>query len=263
MNIIGRELKSSIRGLFFWGLGIIFVVADGMIEYKGFQNSGNAIGSLLDAMPESVQIIFGMDHLDIGNVLGYYLVLFNYLVILCAVHAIMLGSSLIAKEERDKTAEFLLAKPISRNKIVLYKLAAGVIQLLMINLIVFGASIIGIVSYEEGHTDSLVMVMLGLLIVQSIFMAAGSAIAAVCRNPKLSIGLSAGVLLILYMASILMSLYEKLKFLRYVTPFEYINTHNLIEGEGFAGSLTGVACAVKAELLVITFREYRRRDMKL
>jgi ABC-2 type transport system permease protein len=263
MYMIQRELKSNLKSLFFWSLGILFIVGDGIVEYDGFQKSGNAIGSIIEAMPESLQVILNMDQLDITDILGYYTVFFAYLVILCAVHAVMLGSSIIAKEERDKTAEFLLAKPISRERIILFKLVAGLIQLLIINAVAWISTFIGISFYEEGNGMEIAFLMIGLFLVQSIFLLIGTAIAAVCREPKMTMSLSAGVLLILYIASVLGSLYSRLDFLQYFTPFAYIDAHQLINGEGFDGRFIGIAITIMAALFTITLRGYLRRDMNL
>ena len=263
MYMVLRELKSNLKSLFFWSLGILFIVGDGIVEYEGFQKSGNAISSIIGAMPESLQIILNMDGLDITDILDYYTVFFAYLVIRCAVHSVMLGSSIIAKEERDKTAEFLLAKPISREKIILLKLVAGIIQLSMINAIAWISTFIGISFYEEGKGMEIALLMMGLYLVQSIFLLIGTAIAAVCRSPKITMSLSAGVLLILYIASIMRSLYSGLDFLHYLTPFAYIDAHQLINGEGFDGLLIGIAIIVMAALFTITLRGYSRRDMTL
>lgn len=263
MYMVLRELKSNLKSLIFWSLGILFIVGDGIVEYEGFQKSGNAIGAIVEAMPESLQVILNMDQLDITDILGYYTVFFAYLVILCAVHSVMLGSSIIAKEERDKTAEFLLAKPISRERIILFKLVAGLIQLLIINAVAWISTFIGISFYEEGQGMEIAFLMIGLFLVQSIFLLIGTAIAAVCREPKMTMSLSAGVLLILYIASVLGSLYSRLDFLQYFTPFAYIDAHQLINGEGFDGRFIGIAITIMAALFTITLRGYLRRDMNL
>ena len=51
---------------------------------------------------------------------------------MATVHAAMLGADIISKEERDKTAEFLFVKPISRNKIIISKLLGSFSQYLNI-----------------------------------------------------------------------------------------------------------------------------------
>jgi len=58
------------------------------------------------------------------------------------IHASMIGAAIISKEERDKTTEFLFAKPVSRNEIITAKLFSGFANILIFNLITTTSSII-------------------------------------------------------------------------------------------------------------------------
>lgn len=64
----------------------------------------------------------------------------------------MLGSGIISKEERDKTAEFLLVKPVSRAHIMTAKLLAA-LTLLAVFFLVTYASAYGILSYYTKDTS--------------------------------------------------------------------------------------------------------------
>ncbi|MFA5881807.1 MAG: ABC transporter permease subunit, partial [Eubacteriales bacterium] len=75
--------------------------------------------------------------------------LFLYLVVMATIHAAMLGANIIAKEERDKTAEFLLAKPVSRNEIITVKLGAGLTNILIFNAVTLLSSLV-IVGHYSG-----------------------------------------------------------------------------------------------------------------
>ncbi len=55
--------------------------------------------------------------------LGFYATYFVYYVpLIGGIYAYYLGGRLLANEEQDKTAEFLLSRPLSRNAIVGTKL---------------------------------------------------------------------------------------------------------------------------------------------
>ena len=62
--------------------------------------------------------LLGFSDLDLSKVSGYYGMLFIYLLLMATIHAAMLGATIIAKEERDKTSEFLFVKPVSRSKVI-------------------------------------------------------------------------------------------------------------------------------------------------
>ncbi|HQD53175.1 MAG TPA: ABC transporter permease subunit [Bacillota bacterium] len=52
------------------------------------------------------------------------------------IYAAILGSGIMAKEEEEKTIEFLLARPVSRSQIITGKLFTLLIYLLFLNLLI-------------------------------------------------------------------------------------------------------------------------------
>ena len=132
MNIFIVEMKAYRKALIIWVFGIIFMVVAGMGKYVALSNSSQSINDLFAQMPKSMQTLFGISSFDLSKASGYYGMLFLYLALMATIHAAMLGANIISKEERDKTAEFLLSKPISRNKIITAKLAAAIMNILKI-----------------------------------------------------------------------------------------------------------------------------------
>lgn len=60
---------------------------------------------------------FGMDRISFGTLIGFYAVeCGNILGIGGAFFAAMIAINALAKEEKERTAEFLLTQPVSRTK---------------------------------------------------------------------------------------------------------------------------------------------------
>ena len=134
MNVFIVEMKAHRNVLIIWAVGIIFMVVAGMGKYVALSSSGQSMNDLFAQMPKSMQTLFGIGSFDLSKASGYYGMLFLYLALMATIHAIMLGANIISKEERDKTAEFLFSKPISRNKIITAKLAAAFMNILIFNI---------------------------------------------------------------------------------------------------------------------------------
>ena len=84
------------------------------------------LSELMSQFPRSIQVITGISGFDLGTVSGYFGVMFLYIALLGTIHALLLGSNIIAKEERDKTSEFLFTKPISRSRVINGKIVSRV-----------------------------------------------------------------------------------------------------------------------------------------
>lgn len=141
MNIFVREMKANRKSLIIWCIGVILMVAAGMTKYEVVSSSGQYMNDIISSMPKSLQVMFGIASFDLSKASGFYGVIFSYLVLMAAIHASMLGSNIISKEERDKTAEFLMVKPVSRNKVVTSKLLAAFLNIVIFNAITLISSI--------------------------------------------------------------------------------------------------------------------------
>jgi len=265
MNVFIVEMKAHRKGLIIWVLSIIFMVVAGMAKYVALSSSGQSMNELFSQMPKSMQTIFGIAGFDVSKASGYYGMLFLYLAIMATIHAVMLGADIISKEERDKTAEFLLSKPISRNKIITSKLLAALVNIVIFNIITLVSSIVVVAKYSKGEsvTGDIIILMGGMFVLQLIFMFIGTAIAAACKNPKTATSVSTAVLLITYILSMTIDLSGKIDNLKYFTPFKYFEAKNLMFGGGFQLSFVVLSIVIILIMLKITYVFYRKRDLSI
>ena len=84
---------------------------------------------------------FGMDRLNFGDVMGFYAIeCGNILSIGGGFFAALLGINVLAKEEKERTAEFLLTHPVRRRTVIFQKLAAILFELLLMNVFIMAVS---------------------------------------------------------------------------------------------------------------------------
>ena len=263
MNIFLREMKANRLSLILWCVGVLFMVATGMGKYTSLSDTGTSLNALMADMPKSLQAIMGTNSLDLSSVIGYYGLLYLYLVVMAGIHASMLGANIISKEERDKTVEFLLVKPISRSQMITSKLLAAFVNIVMFNVITFILSIVMVQQYAGGEevVGDISMMMLGMLILQLIFLVIGTAIAAVHKNSKKAATLSTGILLVTFILSIAVNMNSKLENLKYFTPFKYFEASRLMS-EGFEVVYIILSILLIILLTVVTYIFYAKRDVR-
>lgn len=265
MNIYLKELKSHRKAIIFWSIGVFLMVASGMTKYDAYSKSGQSINDLLVDMPKSLRAVLGFSDFDLSKASGYYGILFLYLLLMATIHAAMLGATIIAKEERDKTSEFLFVKPISRNKIITAKLLAAFTNIVIFNLATFASSIIILGKYSDSEAVSgeIAILMAAMFFLQVLFMVIGSALAAVKRKPKSAPSLATGILLLTYMLSIVIDLNEDMEGLKYLTPFKYFEAKNVMYGGGFEAVFVILSVVLIAALSVVTYVFYKKRDLNV
>jgi len=262
LNIYLRELKAHRRALIIWSVCMLFLVAAGMGKYSAQLGTGVSINDLMQTMPEALQKFFGLGVLDLSVAIEYFGVLFTYIALVAAVHAAMLGAGMISKEERDKTAEFLMAKPVSRTRVLNAKLAAALTNVLALNLVTAAGSF-GIMNYySQGapYASQLAKMMAALFAVQVFFLASGFFFASL--SGRYASGAATGLLLILFVIFVITDIFGKTDALRYVTPFKYFDAKVIMTGQ-YENIYTVLTVLGVAGFTGFAYYFYRRRDLRM
>lgn len=263
MNIVKRELKAHRKSLIIWCIGVLAMVAAGMSKYAGLSTSGQSMNDLLEQMPKALQAIMGLGTLDISTPTGYYGILYIYLLLMATIHAVMLGATIISKEERDKTSEFLFVKPVSRKQIIFSKLVAAFINIVIFNLVTLFSSILIVGNYSDGESisEDILITMAGMFLLQVLFLVIGSAIASIYKKPKKAASFSTGILLLTFVLSVIIDLNEKMEVLKFFTPFKYFEAKNVMFGAGLDTFYIFLSLILITILAGITFTFYSKKDL--
>ena len=263
MNMIWRELKANRKALIIWSICMIFGVASGMAKYTAY-SAGGQNADIFKEMPFSLKALLGIGSFEVTLMSGYFAMLFLYIEIAAAVHAVLLGSNIIAKEERDKTTEFLICKPVSRTAIISSKLLAAFINILIVNIVTLVSSIFMVAAYNKGADISgeIGMFMLSLFIVQLIFLSLGAMLAALLRNPKASGSLAAGIMMAAFVIAKVTDL-TSLNFLNLLSPFKYFNYTDIVAGKGLNYSIVILSLLLSVVFFALTYFFYRNRDLNV
>ncbi|RSK26049.1 ABC transporter [Bacillus sp. HMF5848] len=263
MNLFIKELKSHIKSLVLWCIGLLVFIAAGMGKYAGLATDDQSLNELILSMPKSLQAIMGAGSLDLTIAIDYYGVLFLYIAIMVTVHAAMLGASIIAKEERDKTVEFLLVKPITRTNIVTAKLLAALFNVMVMTATTYIVSIVMVQMYanDQPFLRDITILTIGLFLLQLLFLTIGAALAATKRNTKSAPALATAILLLSFILSIAIDMNSKLAALKYITPFKYFDAKNMLHGGGIEPTFIGISVVIISILIVLTYYSFQKRDM--
>jgi ABC-2 type transport system permease protein len=264
MNLFWREIKSQRKALIIWCIGALVLVASGMSKYSVYSTSGQSMNEIMSKMPKSLQVLLGFDSFDLSTADGYFGFLFIYLVLMATIHAALIGSAIIAKEERDRTSEFLVVKPISRSTIITSKLLAALMNVFLLNIATLISSIVIVDYYAKGesHPNNIVILMAGMFMLQLIFMLLGSAIGAFLNSPKSAPSITAIILFAAYLLSMFIDLNNKLEYLLYLTPFKYFEAKNILVGNGFAPIFIILSFVIIVVQLRVTYHFYQKRDLR-
>ena len=115
----------------------------------------------------------------------------------------------------------------------------------------------------EAINGDIALTMVGMFILQILFMVIGSALAAVKRNPKTAASLATGILLFTYLLSIAIDLNENIEVLKYITPFKYFEAKIVMYGGGLDIVYVLISVVVIAVLTFVTYVFFNKRDLNV
>jgi ABC-2 type transport system permease protein len=264
MNVLLRELKANRKSLIIWCICMFLGVASGMGKYEVYSAGGQNV-DIFNKMPFSIRALLGIGSFDVTKMSGYFAMLFLYIEITAAIHAVLLGSNIIAKEERDKTTEFLMVKPLSRTTIITSKLLAALLNSLILNIVTLVSSVIMVAAYNKGADISreIEVFMLSMFVVQLIYLSLGAACASLIKNPKVSGSLSVGVMMTSFIISKITDLTDRLNFLNVFSPFKYFNYYSIVESNNLNFGIVILSLLLIVVFLSSTYFFYQNRDLSI
>jgi len=262
MNIFVRELKANFKSLIIWGVIVVLIIVEALIEFSAFAGNPEML-AILDSMPQALLDAFSMQAFNLTTVSGLFGIMFTYLSLILAIAAAMWGSDIISKEERDKTVEFSLTLPVTRSKMVTAKALAALVNCICLLLITWGASIVFSAKYNPGSDFSsfLVLEMKAVFVLQLIFLALGIFLGCAMKHYKRASSIAVSLLLGTFFLSILSGLSEDLDFLKYFTPFKYFNPATMLHESRIDVTFVWLSVGIIAVLIVGAYVTYSRRDL--
>jgi ABC-2 type transport system permease protein len=263
MNMYFHELKSYIKSFLIWSGGMFFLIIAGLGKYYAGASSDSGMNELMKQMPKSLQNLFGVGIFDLNKVIEYFGVMFLYILIMVASHAVMLGSGVISKEERDRTIEFLLVKPVSRFSVIKWKLLAATTICFAFTVTTFLSAVLSFSLYsKELYVPQLLALCGCMFIIQIAFMAVGSYFASLLGNHKKSSAAALSVMMGMFFLSILVDIFEQVEWLRFFTFFQYADAKDILK-LGWSPVYPIISIIITGILIIFTFRQYQRRDLRL
>lgn len=260
MTLFFHEIKRNRLSLIIWTSVISFMLAVCVFIYPEMKGQMNEMTDMFADMGAFTSA-FGMDELNFGEFMGYFGVeCGNVLGLGGALFAAILGISALAKEEKDKTAEFLLTHPVSRIRITVSKLASVLAQIFILNFCVAAVTLLSVAAVGEGaDVGKMLLLFLAYFLLQIEIGCVTFGISAFMSSGSLGIGLGVGIMT--YFINIISNLTDSLEFLKYITPFAYTEGGYIINNTAFEWKYMLSGAAITAVCLAAGFIKYSRKDI--
>lgn len=263
MNIYTQELKMNMRSVITWSVAVFLIVAVVMSIYPAFAQDADLMTNMLDQFPPQLLMAFGMTDMDMGSPLGFFAFLFMFCQIFLGLQAANYGISLVSVEERELTADFLLAKPVSRVKILTKKFLAALTSMAVTEVVLWIASFVFINAFKgDKAVDSkaLIVLLLSVAVFQLVFLTVGVLLSMLVRRVRTVTPFSMALVFGTYVLSTFGSMLGE-DTLEIISPFRHFDPNYIVSNAAFEMPLALLSVAFIAISVVGSYWLYQRRDI--
>ncbi|MCQ5365964.1 ABC transporter permease [Anoxybacillus salavatliensis] len=259
-----REWKRNAKSLMIWSIvlgGLVFLT---LSIFPQFAEQQKEVTKLLQSLPPAMIKAFGMDQLSIGDLTGYYGVrVYMMTTLLGSVYAAMLAANIVAKEENDKTIEFLLAKPVTRGEILTNKWLVVVVNILILNVVSLLVSLIGFQMAKEYDVSlkAIYLLTLATVFLHFTFASIAFLLSTMMRKTRNASSFALGLVFVTYFMNMMSSISEDLSFLKYVSPFKYVDAAPIIYDLQIDPLYTSLMIAIIISSIVAAYAIYQKKDI--
>lgn len=263
MNIYRRELAVNRQSMLIWfvilaGLGILVIAF-----FPTVAKQAESIQKLMAGLPKGIMAAFGLGGVSITDILGYYATKqYTTLTLFGSIYAIMLASGILSKEEGEKTIEFLLSKPVSRSEIISAKLLSIVTLVAVFNILI---TIVMYISLETVKTATysirvFLLFSLAAFLLHLTFASLGFLASVLIRHSQKVLPFSLGLVLLTYFLSIVSALSTKLDFLKYISPFKYVDAVDILTGHRIKPEYLVLMLLINLLAVALSYYFYQHKD---
>jgi len=264
-NLFLKEFRRNALSLVIWMIIITLFISVTMAVYPVFVENQSKIIGMMSLIPSGLLQFKGISNFnDFLSVLGFYSVNnIIYMMVLGSIYAIVLSSGILLKEEYNKTAEYLLTRPLTRSEIFISKLAVFTLNVFLLNLVTSLAGFISLELVKDGSFSIRAFLILSLytLLLNILFGTIGLFLSTLVKRAKPITTFTIGLVLIFYFIFTLSKITEGIAKIGYLSPFRYVNTDAV--NSAYTIDLWHLAYFIGISLLLtwLSYRIYIRKDI--
>ena len=263
INIFRQEFKMHLRSVITWSVAVAVLLLVYISMFSSFADQAELMNEMMANFPEQLLTAFGIKGVNLATILGFFSFVFLFVQLCLAIQAANYGFSLVSVEEREWTADFLLAKPVGRGKILTSKLLAALCGLAVTDVVVWISSFAFISLFKGDKTydaGSLMVLLVSIVPFQLFFLSVGLVISLLVKRIRSVTPYAMALGFGMYVLSVFGDLLGE-NTLEKLTPFKHFEPNYILQNGTWDIPLVLISVVVVVIAVVGSYVLYRRRDI--
>ena len=258
-----RELKINLKTLILYTVilsvtfSFIFLIYPSIIT----DEAKIMLDEMVKTMPAEMMASFNMDIIGLDDAYGWFKTEgYVFLVLIGAVYSAMLGSTILIKEENDKTIEFLYSKPINRSQILTSKILCGIINIFVFTLVVTFFNYLTLKTSESFELKEFFMISVPAILIYYLFFFTMLFVSTLFKKTKKSMSAGIAFVFISYGMQLIGGISKDIEILKEISYFEFASARYIILNEAldFKYIIAGIFSIVI--FILLTYYRYNKKE---
>ena len=258
-----RELKVNLKTLILYTIILSVTFSFIFLIYPSIVTDETKVmlDEMVKTMPAEMMQSFNMDIIAMDDAYGWFKTEgYIFLVLIGAVYSAILGSTILVKEENDKTIEFLYSKPINRKQIVTSKILCGIINIFIFTLIVTFFNYLTLTSSESFEIKEFLMISIPTILIYYLFFFTMLFISVLLKKTKKSMNTGIAFVFVSYGMQLIGGISEEIKILKEISYFEFASARYIILNNALDMKYVISGIVTILILILLTYYRYDKKE---
>ncbi len=266
MNVLLLELRNLRRSAVTWTIAVGCVIFAMLAFFPSLQTESmqSLASAKLEGVDPALLAALGLEQLpDFTKITDFFGYVLQFIVLAVMVFATQQAVNLLVKEETDGTIEYLYAKPVSRREIFFQKVFALLLLFTLMLAIFSVITVFGYLSFSDFNFTEAVResatFFSAITFVGLVFMSIGILLSSLIRSAKSALSATISIVFGTFVLGVLSAVVNKLDFLIYASPMDWIKTQKLLS-EGIRAPEWIIGVVVVAGCITAACLRYNKKD---
>ena len=258
-----REFKINLKSLILWTgiLLAIYILIFAIYPSLITEETKIVLEQMLNSMPQEMLESFNMDIVGIESAYGWFKTEgYIFLTIIGGLYAAILGSTILLKEESDKTIEFLYSKPVSRVKIITSKILCGIVNILIFTFAVTIVNGIALSGIEDFRIKEYLMISIIPILLYYMLFFIMLFVSTFFKKTKKAMTIGIGLVFISYFMQIIGNMGEKIEIIKNISLFEFVSSRYIILNNSLDIKYLLLGIAIIIVTTIGTYHRYNHKE---
>jgi len=262
--MLKRELKVNLKAFLLWSVILMSLYLLIFLVYPTIIASDTMadLDAMIEMFPPELLKAFNMDISSITTAYGWLKTEgFVFILLVTGCYSAILGSTILLKEESDKTIEYLASLPVTRKSIVCSKYLVGLVYTVCITAAIGVFNYIGLSLSGDFEREQYVLLAVTPIFPSIVLFSLCMFVSTFFKKTGRMFGLSIGITFGCYFLNVLSDMDESIEALKYISVYTLADVRNVITDVKLNPACVALSVGISAVLLLLTVCRYERKEL--